>query len=62
MLIRVMYDDGRFDMVNQDVLDDLLNQQILTGFKRKEGWAIIGRDPLRCSNRDVYQGMERRLA
>ncbi|MGK2906276.1 MAG: GSU3473 family protein [Desulfuromonadales bacterium] len=62
MLIRVMYDDGRFDMVNQDVLDDLLNQQVVTSFKREAGWAVVGRDPLRSSNRDAYQGMERRLA
>jgi hypothetical protein len=61
MLIRVMYDDGRFDMVNQDALDDLLNQQVLTSFKREAGWAVVGRDQLRSSNRDSYQGMERRL-
>jgi hypothetical protein len=62
MLIRVLYDDGRFDMVNQDVLDDLINQQVVTSFKREAGWAVVGRDQLRSSNRDAYQGMERRLA
>ena len=62
MLIRIMYDDGRFDMVNQDVLDDLLNQRVVNSFKRDAGWALVGRDQLRSSNRDAFQGMERRLA
>jgi hypothetical protein len=61
MLIRVMYNDGRFDMVKPKLLDNLLDQQIVTSFKRTDGWAVVGRDVLRSNNRSNYRGTERRL-
>lgn len=62
MMIRVMYSDGRFDMVKPNVLDDLLNRQVVTSFKRNTGWAVVGRDSIRSSSsRGNYRGMERRL-
>lgn len=61
MMIRVMYSDGRFDMVKPNILDDLLNRQVVTSFKRNTGWAVVGRDSLRGSSRGNYRGMERRL-
>lgn len=61
MLIRVMYSDGRFDMVKPNVLDNLLDQQIVTSFKRTNGWAVVGRDAIRSSSRSSYRGKERRL-
>ena len=60
MLIRVMYSDGRFDMVKPSVLEDLLEQQVVTSFKRSDGWAVVGRDALRGSNQSRYRGVERR--
>lgn len=63
MLIRVMYDDGRFDMVKPQLLDTLLRSQKVTSFKRSGGWAVIGRDPVRAQRRDQsYSGPERRVA
>jgi len=62
MLIRVMYSDGRFDMVKPRLLDTLLDQQAVTSFKRTTGWAVVGRDAIRSSNLESYQGTERRLA
>jgi hypothetical protein len=34
MLIRVMYDDGKFDMVKPQMLDTLLETNRVTSFKR----------------------------
>jgi hypothetical protein len=62
MLIRVMYSDGRFDMVKPDMLDNLLDRQVVTSFKRNSGWAVVGRDAIRSSSRGNYRGMERRLS
>ncbi len=61
MLIRVMYSDGRFDMVKPNMLDDLITKQTVTSFKRASGWAVVGRDSIRSSGRSDYRGKERRL-
>lgn len=61
MLIRVMYSDGRFDMIKPNMLDNLLDKQSVTSFKRTSGWAVVGRDPIRSSGRSSYRGAERRL-
>jgi hypothetical protein len=56
-----MYSDGRFDMVQPGMLDNLLNSQVVTSFKRNTGWAVVGRDAVRNSSLGNYCGMERRL-
>ncbi len=61
MMIRVMYSDGRFDMVKPNMLDNLINQKSVTSFKRSTGWAVVGRDQIRSSSRADYRGAERRL-
>ena len=61
MLIRVMYDDGKFDMVKPQMLDTLLESNRVTSFKRNMGWAVIGRDTIRSNRRlQSYQGLDRR--
>ncbi len=61
MLIRVMFDDGRFDMVKPPLLDNLLEEQKLTSFMRSGGWAIVARDNIRNGNKSqTHQGAERR--
>jgi hypothetical protein len=60
MLIRVMYDDGKFDMVKPQMLDRLLETNRVTSFKRNEGWAVVGRDTLRSSRSQGHKGLERR--
>ena len=62
MLIRVMYSDGRFDMVKPKMLDDLLERQAVSSFKRSDGWAVVGRDPIRSPESGKYRGTERRRA
>ena len=62
MLIRVMYNDGQFDMVKLQMLDTLLETKRVTSFKRDEGWTVIGRDTTRGNLRSQgYQGLERRF-
>ena len=61
MMIRVLYSDGRLDMVKPGMLDTLLNRQIVSSFKRNSGWAVVGRDAIRSSSRGNYRGRERRL-
>lgn len=62
MMIRVLYHDGRFDMVKQWTLDLLLEQKKLRSFLRSGGWVRIGRDPLRSSSASNYHGEDRRVA
>ena len=62
MLIRVMYDDGKFDMVKPQMLDTLLETKRVTSFKSEEGWTVIGRDNIRSNLKSQgYQGLERRF-
>lgn len=61
MLIRVMYSDGRFDMVKPNLLDRLIDRQLVTSFKRTGGWAVVGRDTIRSSSQPGYHGVDRRL-
>ena len=60
MLIRVMYDDGTYDMVKPKTLDLLLERDKLTSFKRSDSWAVVGRDALRSSRSQGHKGVERR--
>ena len=61
MLIRVMYDDGRFDMVKPQLLESLLQNNTVTSFKRNEGWVVVGRDATRNSHpSQEYSGPDRR--
>jgi len=62
MMIRVMYSDGRFDMVKPSLLEKLLKEEAVTSFKRSSGWAVVGRDPIRSEDKTDYGGAERRVA
>ena len=60
MMIRVVYTDGRFDMVKPKMLDNLLEERKITSFKRSNGWAVIGRDSIRRGSSEGYWGEEQR--
>lgn len=60
MLIRVIYKDGKFDMVKPQMLDNLLEERKVTSFMRSTGWAVVGRDPSRRGRSEGYWGEERR--
>ena len=59
MMVRIRYSDGRYDLVKAAMLDLLINLRQINQFERRDGWAIIGRDPLRGEG-GGYQGPERR--
>ena len=59
MLIRVIYDDGRFDMVTPQTLVTLLQNEKVNSFKRNGGWAVVGQDAIRRGSQ-VYSIPERR--
>lgn len=61
MMIRVMYHDGRYDMVKRWALDMLIDQKKIQGFLRSSGWVRIGIDQIRSSRKLDYQGPERRV-
>ena len=62
MMIRVMYSDGKFDLVKQMMLDLLLERDRVASFRRASGWAVVGRDPIRGVGGISFQGEDRRLA
>ena len=62
MMIRVMYSDGRFDMIKPGLLEKLLKEEVITSFKRSSGWVVVGRDPIRGTGDPDYSGAERRVA
>jgi hypothetical protein len=60
MMIRVMYNSGRFDIVKPTMLDMLLANERVSSFKRTTGWAVVGRDPVRGLGGMSYRGPDRR--
>ncbi len=60
MLIRVMYHNRRYDMVKDFFLQNLIASGRINRFYRADGWAEIGRDPLRGSGTHSHTGPERR--
>ena len=61
MLIRVKYEDDRYDMVRPMILDRLLEAGKVQEFQRKDGWVMPGIDSVRCGKRNTYFGPERRM-
>ncbi len=60
MLIRVMYGDGRFDMVRNDTLDILIANMKIKKIRRASGWVDVERDEVRKSLGAPWGGAERR--
>lgn len=62
MLIRVVYTDGRNDMVQPFVLDRLIEKEALLSFQRATGWVVMGVDPVRRPKHQQipYAGIDRR--
>ncbi len=60
-MIRVIYKDGREDLVTQKFLDILLHMNEVQMFQRENDWVIVGVDPLRNSKQQSYPGEERRI-
>jgi hypothetical protein len=60
MLIRVMYQDGKTEMVRPPLLQLLIQRGRIQKFRRDYGWTVVGQDPLRSNQMTDYQGPERR--
>lgn len=60
MMIRVMYHDGLTEMVRPPVLQHLIETGKIYRFRRNDGWAEIGNDPIRMTDRESFRGRERR--
>jgi hypothetical protein len=61
MVIRVQYNDNRYDMVKDFWLDEMIASNKISRFCRSDGWVTIGVDPVRGTKKDVsYSGPERR--
>ena len=59
MLIRVIYQNDKHDMVKPFILDSLISEKKIRKFLRSDGWATIGTDRLRGMG-GHYNGFERR--
>ena len=62
MLIRVIYKDGKFDMVKPHILNNLLEEHKVTSFMRSNGWAYVGKASIRRESSEGYWGEERRAS
>ena len=63
MLIKVMYQNNRLDLINGDLLDQLLGEGRIKQFYRySEGkWIMVGSDPIRSAE-SIYHVPERRMS
>jgi len=61
MLIRVLYNDGYYDYVKPQLLDQLIELNGIISFYRQSGPAVLGVDRVRSSRRSDYDGAERRV-
>ncbi len=61
MTIQVELIDGTLCRVVPKGLNLLLNRELVKRFKRSSGWAVVGQDPIRFTEKgNGYKGMERR--
>lgn len=60
-LIKVIYIDNSAGVVNSSTLEHLIAKGNLVAFRRSDGWAKVGRDPIR-GNGGIYEGPERRVS
>ncbi|MDD2499195.1 MAG: hypothetical protein PHN92_00080 [Geobacter sp.] len=60
MLIRVKYNDNRYDMVRPETLDRLLEMGAVSEFHRRDGWVVSSSDSVRKSSRSGFTGPDRR--
>ena len=63
MLIRVIYQNQRYDFVKASRLDEFIETGAIASFQRSGGWVRVGIDPIRATTADSsysYGGKERR--
>jgi len=60
-LVKVIYIDNTAGVVKSLSLEQLIGAGKIVAFRRSEGWAKVGRDPIR-GNGGRYEGPERRVS
>ena len=62
MVLRVRLDDDRYDYVNGQAIEELIEQKRITMFYRpsEKKWVDVGVDPIRKKSGIFYIGPERR--
>lgn len=61
MMMRVVYPDGKYDLVNGDLLSSLIESKGIIRFKRLDGWVTVASQECRNSaNKNRYTEPERR--
>ena len=59
MLLKVMYQNEKYDMVKPSLLNGLISSKKIKKFYRSQAWVDIETDPIRGSG-GSYSGPERR--
>ena len=63
MVIRVIYQNQKYDFVKASRLDEFIETGAIASFQRSGGWVRVGIDPIRATTTDspdTYKGKERR--
>ncbi len=63
MVIRVIYQNQKYDFVKASRLDEFIEMGAIASFQRRSGWVRVGIDPIRATITDssyAYRGKERR--
>ena len=60
MLITVMYQNGKYGLVDNSDLYELIYLKKIKKFLRSDDWCTLGIDPLREGYKNDYKGQERR--
>lgn len=61
-MIPVLYKAGHCDYVSPEHLEKMIEEKEILCFRRSDGVVILGRDPVRDSQFEGYEGPERRWA
>ena len=59
-MVEVELKDGKVCRIGYEILDLLLKHDEISKFKRSQGWAIIGRDSLRNTDKGVHLSLPER--
>jgi hypothetical protein len=60
MLINIIYQNGKYGLVDDSELDELITNRKIKKFLRSTGWCTLGVDQIRKESRIDYKGQERR--
>jgi hypothetical protein len=63
MVIRVIYQNQKYDFVKASRLDEFIETGAIASFQRRSGWVRVGIDPIRATTTEssyTYRGKERR--